>query len=76
MPITVKSNYADGGAGINDVDSDGNKLADIVRGLIDDNTELRSTVTALLAKLDADGGVTDTDYASTLALADQEVTKG
>lgn len=38
---------------------------DFLRAELDD---IRTKYAALLAKLDADAGVTDTDYASTLAL--------
>jgi len=37
------------------------------------NAQLAAAVIALLAKLDADGGVTDTDYASTLTPANKIV---
>jgi hypothetical protein len=37
--------------------------------LVDDLTALRSAVIAMAAKLDADGGVTDEDYESTLTPA-------
>ncbi len=45
-------------------------------GLVADEAELRTQFAALLAKLDADTGVTDTDYASTLTPAAQTVTVG
>lgn len=48
-------------------------LATVTRGLADDNTELRTQFVALLAKLDADAGVNDTDFASTLTPAAQGV---
>lgn len=41
------------------------KLGDVLQELIDQHN-------ALLAKLDADTGVTGTDYASTLGIADLE----
>ena len=37
--------------------------------LVDDLETLRAAHAALLAKLDADGGVTDADYAATAAIA-------
>ena len=48
--------------------------ATVARALADDSTELRTQFAALLAKLDADAGVTDVDYASTLTPAAQQVT--
>lgn len=51
-------------------------LAAAMRDGIDDMTEIRTQFTALLAKLDADVGVTDTDYASTLTPTAQLLTKG
>ena len=51
-------------------------LADILLALVSENTDLRLKYAALLAKLDADAGVTDTNYASTLALEAQKVEKG
>lgn len=36
-----------------------------VADLVDDLTAVRASVIGIAAKLDADGGVTDTDYAAT-----------
>lgn len=47
-----------------------------LQDVADDITEFRTQFIALLAKLDADGGVTDVDYASTLTPATQKTTKG
>ncbi len=50
---------------------------DLKRALADaqaDIADLRTKITALLAKLDLDAGVTDTNYGSTLALATQQLT--
>lgn len=38
----------------------------LIGDLIRDNNELRTQFIALLAKLDSDAGVTDTNYAATL----------
>lgn len=51
---------------------------DLKKALVDlatDLSNIRSKYASLLAKLDADAGVTDTNYASTLALASAEFTK-
>lgn len=48
---------------------DDTALRDQFNALVDDYDELRTQYVALLAKLDADAGVTDTDYASTLTPA-------
>lgn len=42
-------------------------LATILREVAGDLTAVRTAMTNLGAKLDADAGVTDTDYASTIA---------
>jgi hypothetical protein len=86
MASTVKENHYAGGAALAAADREGQKLATQIRDLIDDVTGLRTAYaalrtqyTALLVKLDADGGVTDTNYAATLpisALATQACTKG
>lgn len=40
-------------------------LNDVLDGMQADLDNLRTAITTLTAKLDTDGGVTDTDYAST-----------
>ena len=50
-------------------------LADILRDGVDDVTEVHTQFIALLQKLDADAGVTDTDYESTLTPAALKNTK-
>ena len=47
----------------------------ILAALVDELTALRAAHSALTAKLDADDGVTDTDYAATCAPAAAAVTK-
>lgn len=51
-------------------------LAQALRDVADDLTELRTEFVALLAKLDSDGGITDTDYESTLTPAALLTIKG
>lgn len=45
------------------------QLAALLDDIADDLAELHTRFVALLAKLDLDGGVTDTDYESTLTPA-------
>jgi hypothetical protein len=52
------------------------ELAGDLRDVADDLAELRTQFIAALAKLDADGGVTDTDYESTLTPDALLTTKG
>jgi hypothetical protein len=49
-------------------------LADFARDGNDDMTETRAQFNALLAKLDADAGVTDADYVALLTPAAQKNT--
>lgn len=72
----IKTSFGEGGSGINTEDRDGVKLSGHLRDQVDDVTELRTQFIALLAKLDADAGVTDADYAATLTPAAQTATKG
>ena len=51
------------------------ELYGVLADEVDDFTELRSKFIALLTKLDADAGVTDTNYASTLTPAALKTTK-
>lgn len=87
MASVVKEHHFTGGAALSYNDRDGERLDKMLRDLIDDVTELRAQVTnirtqytALLAKLDDDSGVGDSDYAAELALgaglAAQNCTKG
>lgn len=48
---------------------------DILEALVDDVTELRAKLIATLEKLDADAGVTDTNFASMLTPAALTTTK-
>lgn len=37
-------------------------LEQVLRGMLTDLTNIRTAIVAITAKLDSDGGVTDTDY--------------
>lgn len=76
MASAIKENFGEGGANVAPVAQGEPSLASALRDSADDQTELRAQFAALLAKLDADAGVTDTDYASTLTPAAQKLTKG
>ncbi len=76
MASQIKTTFNEGGANIPPTAGADPSLASALRDGVDDITELRTQFAALLAKLDADAGVTDTNYASTLALATQNLTKG
>lgn len=49
-------------------------LEQVLRDGLTDLTALRAAIVAITAKLDSDGGVTDTDYASTCNPAALETT--
>lgn len=49
--------------------------AEALKSLLDDVTELRTQLIALLVKLDADVGVQDVNYAATLTPAPLTTTK-
>jgi hypothetical protein len=76
MSTQVKEDFGEGAANITDEHGGQARVVDAFRDGIDDVTDLRTQFTALLAKLDADTGVADTDYASSLALGTQNLTKG
>lgn len=46
--------------------TDNADIAAVLNSLLADITAVRSAVVGITAKLDADGGVTDTNYAATL----------
>lgn len=68
MP-NVSTDYNTGGSAQAPNNGNPDALAAVLRAAIDDVTELRTQFIAALAKLDADVGVTDTDYESTLTPA-------
>jgi len=76
MATRITERFGDGGGNITKSHGGEATLSDALRDGIDDVAELRTQLIALLAKLDADAGVTDTDYASTLTPAAQTLTKG
>lgn len=45
--------------------SDAKALRKLLEDVLADNTALRASIVAITAKLDADAGVTDTNYAAT-----------
>lgn len=49
-------------------------LAAVLKGMLNDLTALRTAIVAITAKLDADAGVTDTNYGSTCNPAALETT--
>jgi hypothetical protein len=63
---TILTKFGTGGANMTPAGNGTPTLARTARDIADDLTELRAQFVALLAKLDADAGVTDTNYASTL----------
>lgn len=72
----IPTTYGSGGAALTPNDSSGQpELATVLREVADDFAELRTQFIALLAKLDADAGVTDTDYESGLTPAALKTTK-
>ena len=74
---TIKTTFGTGGANMVPGGAQGTPtLATALRDAADDFTELRTQFIALLAKLDADAGVTDVDYESTLTPAALLTIKG
>lgn len=61
---TIKSTYGDGGSMLSPRASGVPSLAEVLRDLADDLQTMGAAFNATLAKLDADAGVTDADYAS------------
>lgn len=73
----IDQKLGDGGMGRGISEESGvDNIVALMNAVVDDLTELRTQFVALLAKLDADGGVTDTDYASTLTPSALTLTKG
>jgi len=73
----IKKDFGEGGANLIPNDQSGSpSLADVLRGSVDDDATLRTAFISLLQKLDADVGVTDTDYEASLTPAAQVNTKG
>jgi hypothetical protein len=71
---TIKDNFAEGGANLGLQGAHGEPdLATVLQELADDVELFRGNLNSLHAKLDADAGVTDVDYASTLDIAAGDV---
>ena len=72
----IRTNFGEGGANLVPGGAAGSPdLATALRDIADDLTELRTKYVALLAKLDADSGVGDTNYAATNTPAALKTTK-
>lgn len=65
---TIKTDFGAGGAGLTP-GAGTPDLATTLRDVADDIEALRAALAAVLAKLDADGGVTDTNYAALHAVS-------
>jgi len=67
---TIKTDFGEGGANLAPGGAAGSPdLATALRDGADDFETLRAAFNALLTKLDADAGVADVNYNSTLAVA-------
>ena len=73
---TIKENFGSGGSGLDVKDRDGGSTAIHLRDVADDFAELRTQFIALLVKLDADVGINDVNYESTLTPAALLTIKG
>lgn len=81
---TIYKDYGSGGAGlISKAGTSGDSgskrhpsIAEVLRDVADDLAELRTKHNAAMAKLDADAGVTDVDYAATCNAAAMTTIKG
>lgn len=60
----IKQSFGSGGAGLTSFAGAGPTLAVILRDVADDLAAVKSWSTTLAAKLNADGGVTDVNYAA------------
>ena len=65
--VTLKRSIGDAGAGIDESHGE-DRLYDVLAALAGNSSVTVTQFNALLAKLDADAGVTDTDYVSTLQI--------
>lgn len=61
---TIPLDFGKAGKGVVTSDASPN-LVTILHDMVDDLTALRNSITGITAKLDADAGVTDTNYAAT-----------
>lgn len=70
----IPTNFGQGGANLAPGGASGSPdLATALREGADDFETLRAQFNALLTKLDADAGVTDVNYSSTLAIASNTI---
>jgi len=66
MASAIPINFGEGGAGLTPENATGGPiLATALRDAATDLAALRAAIVGITAKLDADAGVTDTDYAAT-----------
>lgn len=75
----IKESFGSGGANLTPAGASAEpNLAEALRAVVDDLTELRTQFIALLQKIDADSGDTggDSDYESTLTPDALTLTKG
>jgi len=61
----IKTTFGSGGSGLTNAGQGTPTLATALRDVAGDLAALRAAVVGITAKLDADGGVTDADYAAT-----------
>jgi len=74
---TIKTSFGSGGRNLSPGGGVGApSLALALRDVADDLTALRTKFVATLTKLDADGGVTDTNYVATQSPAALKTIKG
>lgn len=74
---TITTEFGSGGANVSPRGAHGEPtLSGTLRDIADDLDEIRTQFVALLAKLDADAGVNDVNYAATLTPAALLTIKG
>ena len=74
---TIRDSYGSGGSGLSASGSQiSTRLAEALREVADDVNSLHTTMQTLLAKLDGDSGVGDTDYLSTLTTSVPKTQRG
>lgn len=73
---TVNEDFGSGGEHIDPVDGKAPTLALTFRDIADDLAEIKAKQDILLAKLDLDAGITDTNYAALAATTAFKTIKG
>lgn len=68
MAETLQANITENGMGQGDLVKLLGNIRDLVNELQADHATYRAAWVELVAKLDADGGITDTDYAASITL--------